>query len=103
MGQALIVCAIQTICELVTMTSECIAKRPKIPHRVIKATVDEFFWKGVIDEMFVDGRYTSTRLHVVDLYTKSTCDYLEQIERQETATRVRAAYEQWQDDIKTKV
>jgi len=103
MGQALIVCAIQTICELVSLMAECVAIRPKIPQHTIRATVDESFWRGVINEMFADGHYSTTRLKVVDLYTKSTCDYLGKKGHQEIAGCVRAAHEQWRDEIKDKI
>ena len=65
--------------------------------------VDEQFWRGVIDEMFADGKYTSSRLKVVDLYTKSMCAYMDRIGREEVATHVKTAQEQWLEGIKAKV
>ena len=103
MGQALIVFAMQTAIEVVRMSIQrCRAgSDPKIPKWIVKSTVDDNYWKGVINEMFTDGQYTSSRLKVVDAYTKATARYLEQNNHHSDAESVRRAHAEWLTTIKS--
>ena len=99
MGQAMIVCAIQTIMEVIQLTCECFSI---IPRRIVKATVDVVFWKGVIDEMFSDGIYSPSRLKVVDVYTRDTCRYFERRGQKDTAIAIRRTHGEWLSTMKNK-
>ena len=102
MGQALIVFAMQTIMEVVHMSLQCsrAGSDPKIPKWIVKSTVDDNYWKGVIEEMFTDGHYTSSRLKVVDAYTKATSRHLERNSCSHTAEAIRRAHMDWLTTIK---
>ncbi len=99
MGQALVAFIVQTGIELVQLGLEC-CREPQIPKRIVKSTVDLEFWNGVVDEMFNDGKYTPSRLRVLESYTTATCTHLKRTERYEIADDIRSAHDEWKRTIK---
>jgi len=104
MGQALIVFVIEAVIEVMNMPIQCCRvgrSDPKIPKWIVKSTVDDNYWKGVIEEMFADGKYTSSRLKVVDAYTKATSRHLERNSSPHNAEAIRRAHTDWLTTIKS--
>lgn len=99
MGQTLIVLAVSTLAEIIQLVGECY-QTIHIPKHVVKATIDETFWRGVIHEMFKDDVYTPDRVKVVEKYTHSVCRHLQKHEKHDIADAIRFSHQEWLESIK---
>ena len=100
---ALVSCIVYSTMELLHMIAECYNRTRtniKIQPWIVKATVNEEYWSGVVEEMFSDGKYTSSRLMVVEAYTDAVCDHMEK--HHQNYLGIRRVHHEWLNSIKSK-